>query len=283
MRRRSALLFLAVLMASLTLPARSARADDLQRGDAAWANRARCEQDGRPESEEIRAAIRAYESALAERPESLEVRWKLLRALHFAGDFVPASEEREREIFDRARSVSEEGLARLMELSDPGEPLDELAPESLRRRVEGLGESPGDVARFHFWSAINWGAWSRRTGLLQAVRQGVANRLERYVQVTIALEPECEEGGAFRLLGRLHAELPQVPFISGWVDRDAAIPLLERGFEIAPDHPGNRLLLALTLIDLAPERTPEALDLLGQVATLTPRPEMKIEELAMRT
>ncbi|MDH3687446.1 MAG: hypothetical protein OEP95_14535, partial [Myxococcales bacterium] len=265
MRRRSALRFLAVWMAGLTLPALAPHADDLGRGDAAWANRARGEQDGRPESKEIRTAIRAYESALAERPESLEARWKLLRALHFAGDFVPSSEEREREVLDRARAVSEGGLARLTELSDSGGPLDELAPESLRERVERMGQSPEDVARFYFWSAINWGAWSRRTGLLQAVRQGVANRLERYAKVTIALEPECEEGGAFRLLGRLHAELPQVPFVSGWVDRDAAIPLLESGYEIAPDHPGNRLLLALTLLDLAPERTPQALDLLRQV------------------
>jgi hypothetical protein len=40
--------------------------------------------------------------------------------------------------------------------------------------------------------------------------------------------------------------------------------------------------LALTLLDLAPERRAEALDLLDQVGRLTPRPSMRIEDLAMR-
>ena len=73
-----------------------------------------------------------------------------------------------------------------------------------------------------------------------------------------------------------------MPFVSGWVDRDQALPLVERAYTLAPANPGNRLLLALTLLDLAPERRREALDLLDQVARLTPRPSMRIEDLAMR-
>jgi hypothetical protein len=63
------------------------------------------------------------------------------------------------------------------------------------------------------------------------------------------------------------------------VDRGQAIPLVERAYAIAPTNPGNRLLLALTLLDLAPERRAEALDLLRQVEGVTPRPSMKIEDL----
>jgi hypothetical protein len=70
--------------------------------------------------------------------------------------------------------------------------------------------------------------------------------------------------------------------VSGWVDRNESIPLLERAYAMAPDNPGNRLLLALTLLDLAPERRSEALDLLKQVEGLTPRTSMRIEDLAMR-
>jgi hypothetical protein len=119
-------------------------------------------------------------------------------------------------------------------------------------------------------------------GLLAAVRQGVANRLYRYTRVTIALEPDYDDGGALRLLGRLHAELPRVPFVSGWVDRDRALPLIERAYAVAPENPGNRLLLGLTLLDLAPERREEAVALLEQVGQLSPRPAMRIEDLAMR-
>jgi hypothetical protein len=157
-----------------------------------------------------------------------------------------------------------------------------MDPERIGSRLEAAGIPPSDVARLYFWSAINWGAWSRNAGLLSAVRQGVANRIHRYTLITIALEPAYDEGGAFRLLGRLHAELPRVPFVSGWIDRSESIPLLERAYAMAPENPGNRLLLALTLLDLAPERRSEALDLLKQVEGLTPRTSMRIEDLAMR-
>jgi tetratricopeptide (TPR) repeat protein len=270
---------LAGLVASGSL---AAHADEVARGDSAWARRAEGEREGRPLPGPIRDAVRSYESALTVRPESLEARWKLLRALHFAGDFASEDPEEKRRIFDRAKDVSEQGLTLLADRVGSGVRLEEMDPERIGSRLEA-GEIPlSDVARLYFWSAIDLGAWSRNAGLLSAVRQGVANRIHRYTLITIALEPEYDEGGAFRLLGRLHAELPRVPFVSGWVDRNESIPLLERAYAMAPDNPGNRLLLALTILDLAPERRSEALDLLKQVEGLTPRTSMRIEDLAMR-
>jgi hypothetical protein len=212
----------------------------------------------------------------------VEARWKLLRALHFAGDFAAPGEEESRRIFDRTREVSEQGLDLLADGVGSRVRLEEMDPEEIRNRLAAAEVSERDVARLYFWSAINWGAWSRNAGLLSAVPQGVANRIHRYTLITIALEPEYDEGGAFRLLGRLHAELPRVPFVSGWIDRGESIPLLERAYAMAPANPGNRLLLAITLLDLAPERHREALDLLKQVEGLTPRTSMRIEDLAMR-
>jgi tetratricopeptide (TPR) repeat protein len=259
-----------------------AHADEIARGDSAWARRAEGEREGRPLPGPIREAVSSYEDALSARPESLEARWKLLRALHFAGHFAARGEEESGRIFDHAREVSDQGLDLLAGGVGSGVRLDEMDPEEIRNRLAAADVSQRDVARLYFWSAINWGAWSRRAGLLSAVRQGVANRIHRYALITVALEPEYDEGGAFRLLGRLHAELPRVPFVSGWVDRQRSIPLLERAFAIAPANPGNRLLLALTLLDLAPERSSEALELLKQVERLTPRTSMRIEDLAMR-
>ncbi len=273
----------AVVLASLFgFHSQVARAEEIALGDSAWARRAEGEREGRPLPGPIGEAVRSYEDALSARPESLEARWKLLRALHFAGDFAARGEEESGPIFDRAREVSEQGLDLLADGVGSGVRLDEMDPEEIRNRLAAADVSQRDVARLYFWSAINWGAWSRDAGLLSAVRQGVANRIHRYALITVALEPEYDEGGAFRLLGRLHAELPRVPFVSGWVDRQQSIPLLERAFAIAPANPGNRLLLALTLFDLAPERSSEALELLKQVERLTPRTSMRIEDLAMR-
>ena len=206
----------------------------------------------------------------------------MLRAIHFAGDFAAPGEEESRRLFDRASEVSDEGLELLADGVGSRVRLEVMEPEEVRVRLAAADVSPRDVARLYFWSAINWGAWSQRAGLLGAVQQGVANRIHRYTLMTIALEPDYDEGGAFRLLGRLHAELPRVPFVSGWVDREASIPLLEQAYAMAPANPGNRLLLALTLLDLAPDRRSEALDLLEQLEELTPRPPMLIEDLAMQ-
>ncbi len=271
-----------VLIALLGFSFVEVRADDLARGDAAWARRAEGERDGRPLPGPIRAALGAYEAALASQPDDLEARWKLLRAFHFAGDFTGKGDKERRAIFERAREVSEDGLERLAQGVGSGERLEAADLEALGERLEAADVRAIDVARLYFWAAINWGAWSRIVGLLGAVRQGVANRLYRYTSLAIALEPGYEDGGPLRLLGRLHAELPRIPVLSGWVDRSQALPLIESAHALAPENPGNQLLLAITLLDLAPERRGEALDLLGQVERLAPRPSMRIEDLAMR-
>jgi len=256
--------------------------EDVARGDSGWEMRAEGEREGRPMRDPIFESIGAYEAALVARPDQLEVRWKLLRSLHFAGEFTTEDREEKREIFARARQVSEEGLDRLAKSVGSDVRLDALPTDEVEPRLEATGVSSTDVARVHFWAAISWGAWSQTVGLWGAVQQGVANHLYDYTRLAIALEPEYEDGGAFRLLGSLHAKLPRVPWVSGWVDRDQAIPLIERAYEIAPQNPGNRLLLAVTLLELAPDRRSEALDLLGEVTRLTPRASMRIEDLAMR-
>ena len=75
--RRASRLLLASLLGLASL---GAYADAVARGDSAWAGRAEGERDGRPLPGPILEAVRAYEAALAARPESLEARWKLLRA-----------------------------------------------------------------------------------------------------------------------------------------------------------------------------------------------------------
>jgi tetratricopeptide (TPR) repeat protein len=255
---------------------------EVSQGDSAWARRAEGEREGGPPTGPILEAVSAYESALAARPESLEARWKLLRALHFAGDFASQDAEEKAGFFERARAVSETGIELLSGRVSPGVRLDEVEPHAIAARLAAAGTSTVDVARLYFWSAINWGAWSRTAGILSAVRQGVADRIYRYTLIAIELEPGYDDGGPLRLLGRLHAQLPRVPFLSSWVRRDRSLPLLERAYALAPENPGNRLLLALTLLELAPERHAEAVGLLERVATLSPRPTMRTEDLAMR-
>jgi len=269
-------------IASIGFASVAAHADDLARADAAWSRRAEGERDGRPEPGAILEAVHSYERVLSVDPENVEVRWKLLRALHFAGEFAFEAPEEAQRFFARARDLAEEGLTLLADQASSGVRLEEMDPDALGSRLAASNLAAGDVASLYFWSAISWAAWSRDVGLLDAVGQGVANRLHRYTLLAIALDPAVEDGGALRLLARLHARLPRVPLVSGWVDRDQALPLIEQAYAMSPANPGNRLLLALTILDLAPVRSAEALELLKQVEALTPRPSMRIEDLAMR-
>lgn len=255
--------------------------DALARGDAAFLRRAEGHDgDGRARPAPIGEAIRAYEEAVAADPERLEAHWKLLRAYHFAGDFSAPDAVQERVLWERATAASEQALDALARRVGGRRVLDALAPAAL-----GSAFAPGDrrdAAAIHFWSAVVWGAWSSRQGLLAVVREGVANRLHRYAEAVVALDPGHEEGGAHRLLARLHATLPRVPLLSGWVDRERALPEMERALAAAPRHPGNRMLLALTLLDVAPLRRGEALALLEEVAASEPRAAQLVEDLAIR-
>ena len=258
-----------------------ARASDLARGDAAWARRAVGQVEGRARPEPVRDAIAAYESALAASPDGLEPRWKLVRALWFQGQFASEGEAEALASYERARSLAEPAVARV------GERLGSPSPEEASARAAALrAKLPAaevrDAAHLYFWAAVALGAWSRSAGLLEAVRAGAAERLHEYTVLSIALDASVEGGGALRLLSRLHAELPRVPLLSGFVDRSRALPLAVRAAAEYPEHPGNHYLVGLTLLELAPERRDEGLRLVQQAARLEPRRDQLVEDTAVR-
>ncbi len=261
----------------------AARADlaALARGDAAWRQRAAgADAGGVARPGPIARALEAYEAAQAAAPDSLGAHWRLLRALHFAGEFASRDAEEAQAFFERARVASERAFDSLDRAARGG-------PAWRREDPARVGDAFAaslhpDLARIHLWAAIGWASWARETGIVAAVRAGVIDRLRRYAERVVALEPGLEDGGAHRLLAQLHASLPRIPFYTGWVDRDRALPELDRALAIAPDFAGNRLLLAFTLLDLAPERRSEALALLDELSRLEPDPGQRVEELAMR-
>jgi tetratricopeptide (TPR) repeat protein len=271
---------------ALTLLAAPALADVVRgeaayarRGDAAYARRADGALAGRADPRPIREAVRAYEAALAAEPDRLETRWKLLRALYFEGDFAAADAAAEQALFERATALADESLTRLS--GRAGGPLAELSDGELRERLARAGIATSDAAALHFWSAVAWGAWSQSHGLLDAVREGVAQRIYEQARLAHRLDPDLEQGGSLRLLSRLHAKLPRVPLVSGFVDRRQAEPLAAETLRRWPEHPGNRLLLALTWLELEPARRREALALLGEVAATAPRASQRVEDSAV--
>lgn len=253
----------------------------LDRADAAWELRGEGgDGDGRARRAPIARAIEACEAAAAEAPAALAPRWKLVRALYFHADFAAGSPGEAIRQLDRATREADAALDLLAAQLGVDGSLDSFAPERLASSLSPAARS--DAAALFFWSSVAWGAWGQRHGAVDAVRSGVAGRLYHGALTAAALDDSFEEGGAHRLLARIHAQVPRIPFLSGFVDRSRAVPAAERAVAIAPDNPGNRYLLAITLLDVAPDRREDALRLLEDAAALEPRAEQLVEDLAMR-
>ncbi|MBW2422708.1 MAG: hypothetical protein JRG86_00570 [Deltaproteobacteria bacterium] len=259
-RRSNRRPIMAMLVALLTWCAAGAGHTSITEGDRAWAARAETLDQERADPARIQEAIAHYRAATESDPDALEPGWKLLRALHYAIDFttLPDDEKdaRMREAVDLARAWGE--------------------------RTSDAAAPRADVARMLFWSAIAWGTRAQRVGLLTIVREGVATRMHDDALRSLELDPSVDRGGALRLLSRLHATLPRVPFVSGWVDRKRALLLAERGYALDPEHPGNRLVLALVLLEREPSRRDEARALLESVAEAEPRADALVEDLRIR-
>jgi tetratricopeptide (TPR) repeat protein len=270
----------ALLSALLCASEARATSTTLSHADALWARRAEGQVNAKARPEPVRAAIAVYEGVLDADPQNLEAYWKLLRALWFSADFATEDVAQERRTYEQAQGVSERAFAALAERVDGAEALEKLSPEELRSRLPAALHH--DAAELYFWHAVNLGAWSRIAGLLEAVRNGVANRLHEATLRSIALDPDVEQGGAIRLLSRLHSELPRVPLLSGWVDHTRALPLAERALAEYPQHPGNAYLLGLEILSNVPERRGEGLVLIEGTATFEPRSDHAVEDLAIQ-
>ena len=152
----------------------------------------------------IAEAIVAYQTA-QEAPDNLEARWKLLRALYFKGVYTGLDEESRRAVFSKARLVSDDAIGILARRAgQPPAEFDGLAPTAKAEALRGQR----DAAATFFWSAVDWGQWALMVGKLQAAKAGAAERIRDDAMAVIALDPEYEEGGGYRVLGRLHDQAP---------------------------------------------------------------------------
>src|ERR1700712_3440833 len=93
----------------------AAQTDPVAAGDAAWARRADGHQGAKAIPGPVDEAIADSERAGKEQPERLEGTWKLLRALHFKGDFTTDSSAAKQKAFARGKEVAEAALDRLGE------------------------------------------------------------------------------------------------------------------------------------------------------------------------
>ena len=265
---------LSLLLAASLLQAQDPAAAFLAQADAAWARRAEGQQGGRPQAGPIDEATAAYEQALRADPANLDAAWKLLRALHFKGEYFARTSEEKQKIFARGRDVSEAALDRIAQRAGGRKKMDEMTPQAAAKAVAAIPQA----RPIHMWAAVHWGLWGDNFGRLAAARQGVGDRVRRSSEILLALDETFEEAAGHRVLGRLHTLAPKVPFITGWVDRDKAISELRRAVALAPDNSLNQLYLADALLEYAPDKKDEAKDILRRLIARPTHPDRIVED-----
>ncbi len=244
-------------------------------GDAAYARRAEGHQGAKAAAGPIDEAIADFERAVKEQPDRLEGSWKLLRALHFKGEFTTDSNEAKQKAFARGKEVAEAALDRLAKRTAGSRAkLDALAPAAAGKAVAGVPEAKPLL----LWGAVHWGLWGDVFGRLAAARQGVGDRVKRYAETLIALDERYEDAGGHRVLGRLHTLAPKVPFFTGWVDRDKAVSELRRAVALGPDNFDNHLFLAEALFEHQPDKAKEAREILRRLLARQSVADLVVEQ-----
>ena len=263
------------LAASPALVAASEPASKPVEIDRLWSLRAEGSNGGHALSAPIDLTIDACRAALSADPESLEVRWRLMRALYFKGEHTTDDPAAKRGVFDEGRTVAEQALSILRR--DAGrtahQDLGKATPVELVPHVKGI---PGALPSF-LWASVDWGKWALVFGKSAAVRQGAAAKIRDYAQAVILLDPAYDDGGGYRVLGRLHHQTPAVPFFTGWASRTEALKNLRLAVATGPRNLVGRQFLAEAIWDYESSRRAEARAMVEKVLTETPDPDYLVE------
>ena len=224
---------------------------------------------------EIAQAVDGYARAGRD-PANAEARWKLARALYFQGTYTGLDEPARRALFARGRAAGEEALQIVFRRRSFSGSVRSLEPAAAASLVRG----DPDAAPALFWTAVDWGQWGLASPKLEAARQGAANRVRDDCLALIALDPAFEQGGGYRVLGRLHDQAPRIPLLTGWVSRPEGVRYLRLAVAAAPHNVVNLHFLAEALARKGDRR--EAIAVEKRALAETPDSGHLVEEVAIQ-
>ncbi len=227
----------------------------------------------------IAQAIASYDQA-SQAPDQVEARWKLVRALYFKGVYTGMDEDGRKAIFQKARRVSEEGIGIL------GKSLEQRGIRGILdfgpQLLAGHLKDRSDAAPTYFWAAVAWGQWAIASGKIEAAKTGAAEKIRDYSLTVIGIDDDFEEGGGYRILGRLNDQAPWIPFITGWVSEAEAVKDLRLAMQKSSRNFVNRHFLAEALHRGSAKEQAEAVALEEGLVSDTPSPQHLVEELKIQ-
>jgi hypothetical protein len=262
------------LLAALVIMAIAAAASaQMSEGDRHWNARAEGHQGGHARASQIDIVIASYQKAVAQEPNNLEARWKLLRAIRFKGAYVASTNEEKKRIYAIGKTEGNAAIAivnRALTARGVKADASEKQVADAARTIPGAGE-------VFFWDAVNWGEWALAYGKMAAVREGAADRIRRSATIAMLADPKMDGGGPQRVLGRLHDQTPHVPFITGWASSKEAVRFLKESNKIDPANKITRVFLAEALVSNDSKNGPEAIRILHDVVSTPNDPNYEVE------
>jgi hypothetical protein len=248
-------------------------------GDAAWARRDEGHSGARANPQRISGAVSSYEKAAAA-PDAAEPRWKLARALFFQAKYTSLNRDAQRALLEEGRDAGEEAIAIVRRRAQASGQA--LTADSKPQQVAAALSGDPDAAPTFFWTAAAWGEWGLVVPRLKAAKAGCATKIRDYAMTVIALDPAFEEGGGYRILGRLHHRAPRIPGLTGWISRAEGIRNLRLAVKTAPGNFVNRHFLAEALADGDSTAQSEAIRIERDLVADTPSPKHLVEDLAIQ-
>lgn len=249
-------------------------------GDRFYSRRQEARNGSKASTGPIAQAIASYDEA-ARAPDQVEARWKLARALYFKGAYTGMDPEGRLAIFEKARRVSEEAIGALNKSLGGVEDIQDvlkLGPELLAGKLKDRS----DGAPTYFWAAVAWGEWALAKGKLEAAKAGAAEKIRDYALTVMGIDPDFEEGGGYRILGRLNDQAPWIPFVTGWVSEDDAVKYLRLALEKNRRNFINRHFLAEALHKGDAKAKAEAIALEESIVADSPSPQHLVEDLKIQ-
>ena len=228
---------------------------------------------------EIAASVRAYDTA-TEAADSVEARWKLIRALVFQAMYTDIDAQGRLAVLEKARRVAENAVGSLEgRVKRAGGK--EFASSPPAEIAEALRKDT-DAPPTFYWGAVAWGQWALARGKEEATKLGAADKIRNNATILIALDPRFEDGGGYRILGRLHDQAPRMVAETDWISREEALRNLRLAIQTDAANFANRLFLAEALASGSPAERAEAVRLAKGLTADAPSPSRLIEELRLQ-
>jgi tetratricopeptide (TPR) repeat protein len=243
-------------------------------GDRHYASRAEGADGNRAASEQIDAAIAAYQHAIIENSNDVEAHWKLLRAYRFKGAYVVTTSEEKKKVYSAAKSAGERALTLVGHLLAARG----VKPAGPEKDVAEAAHAIAGAAEVYLWDSVNWGEWALAYGKLAAARQGAADRIRREATIAMLIDPTLEGGAPSRVLGRLHDQTPRIPFFTGWASEKEALRFLRESQKIDPTNKLTLVFLAEAMVSNDSQTKPQAIQLLRGTIAAPLHPDFVVED-----